>query len=306
VRTGLHARGECTADFARGVRAQCILIPRGLLLPYADQTPLPDKKDSQVKRTYMANPSDDQRGDEPRAAIYNTNAPANAATAGSASASPLMRRPRQIQRFTYWEFHAVNPRAHEWFRPQSSDHLSKPAKAAREVFLAEGVAHKVLTATYERLHRGGDKKAIFEYVSRDTWAYRSQWVTDQIELWRDQDEFEKLHNLMRAYTSSRGKTSWRALHKHILDDQLAFRRILKTVEALTASGWPSTEYELREQSFSNVAEEFSGEGVGGKGVDSLRLIYDHYSPLYFSIVPGMLTCEEFFAELEVMASRLKP
>lgn len=201
------------------------------------------------------------------------------------------RRPRNAGRFTYWLYLSINPWAELLWAP--SPELAKSlhlVSSPKDPLAADRVAHAILRDEYAERHEAGDPKAIFEYVSLDTWAFRAAWVVEQIETWRDRDEFAKLQRLMKAYTKGRGRTSLKELYNLITLDQAAFHLIIKC----------KTQRVSLEDAIAKAAE---GDG---RSEDSLKRVHQEYLPFYKSVVPSTLSDDEFFAELAKMASRLRP
>lgn len=132
-----------------------------------------------------------------------------------------LRYVKGLTRFNYWDYSVINPLLAQRQLP-----FDTPKYATDDT---ETIAHRRLSAKYQKVHEASDTEAIFTYVKRDVWAFRARWVVQQIENWRREDTDEsrkKLHRLIRMYTDDRGRDSPRDTVCLIKRDQAIFKEII--------------------------------------------------------------------------------
>lgn len=165
----------------------------------------------------------------------------------------------------------------------------------------EQLAHSYLSNKYQEDHVAGDESAIFEYIAKDRFAFRSEWVVDQIEKWHRLGDYVKCRGLMAAYTDARGSKDIGNLVRMIARDQRVLRQIV--VESSSCGSIESAINHLYEG-------ECKRDGIG---TDSAWDIYKAYKSIaddhergYLEFYKGnQFSWDEFFEYLSKCLINLK-
>lgn len=119
-------------------------------------------------------------------------------------------------RFTYWLRSDVNP----WADLLHGERMYDREQPSRDT-------HAAVSAHYRALHEAGDTAAPFDYVSVDAWAFRSPWLQQLVERWRDQGDKKKLERLMSRYSATGGKRLPVTILSEIRRDQAIYGDLLE-------------------------------------------------------------------------------
>lgn len=166
---------------------------------------------------------------------------------------------KRLTRFNYWNYGAINPLFLQDINRQKAD---KDGKCPPLLFTADtleaanaAIAHRNLSAEYQRDHDAGDLQAIFEYAKADVGAFRAPWVVTQIEAWRLENTAasrKKLQKLFRAYTDDRGSRKMETLKTLIKRDQAMFKDII----TLHEQGMPLRASQDSDGRFWTIAQRY--------------------------------------------------
>jgi hypothetical protein len=169
---------------------------------------------------------------------------------------------KSLTRFNYWDYPSINPL------------LLHCLDGTPELVVDyDAGAHRDLSAQFQGAYAAGDLQAIFVYVRADVWAFRSPWVVQQIEQWRQENTDASralLHKLMTSYAGEgSGKRRLSTIHASIKKDQEIFKEVIR-LNQLQKPPKPLRSNDNETGCFEAVAEScFSN-------VDDVERIYKHY------------------------------
>ena len=123
---------------------------------------------------------------------------------------------KNLGRFTYWLRTDVNP----WADLLHGGRMYDREQPSRD-------AHAAASAHYRALHEAGDTAAPFDYVSVDAWAFRSPWLQQLVERWRDQGDKKRLERLMSRYSATGDKRLPVTILSEIRRDQAIYGDLLE-------------------------------------------------------------------------------
>lgn len=191
--------------------------------------------------------------------------------------SPTNRRAKSLARFNYWDIPEINTWI--WGDDQTGN---APARA-----LAVSLdTHLELERQYGNAHRSGDPTAIFDYVRCDTWCFRSAWVVEQLELWRDNGDGAKLRKVMTTFARNVSKVPTAKLRTEVMRDQSIFKRVVERPEGQSLNTW-----------FGILANEFN------VSEDTIRDVTEAYRPYFEEQLSADVTARIFFERLADMLKR---
>jgi hypothetical protein len=206
---------------------------------------------------------------------------------------------KNVGRFGYWFVPEINADLETWFPflhdgpdPTRHDPVLLELLRHRDREYASKEAHDYLEKMYREAHEAGDESAIFDYVSEDRWAFRSEWLVHEIERLANVSQGARLVALMRAYANNRGKRTQATLYDEVTRDQRVFAAVLDKCES---------EGDKVTAAVPVVAAAMN------LSVPSVWEIYNQYGPLKRALVPARYSTRDlFFAVLKVMADNLAP
>jgi hypothetical protein len=154
-----------------------------------------------------------------------------------------LRYIKNLSRFNYWNFPAINPLA--LFEGMSLDTI-------------DSFAYEELSAYCQQLHAAGNPDVIFAYVKKDVWVFHSQWVVDQIVQWRLEntpESSDKLDRLMTMYKDERSHDPLPEIVRLILQDHAIFKDIITLRQQQPRIPLRRSKY--REWCFTIIAKKYN-------------------------------------------------